>query len=175
MTQQDPDAVLVTGVYGSGKTTAIEQMAAMLEEARLPFAAIDLDWMAWVNLDDHGPESHRLLLDNLRAVVANDRASGMTRFLFAGTIDESEQVADLAAAADMPVRVVRLAVPVAVVVERLSGNPTSGRQDDLEVARRSLADGSGSSVGDLVVDGTQPVSAVAAEILGWLGWLPPTG
>ena len=35
--------------------------------------------------------------------------------------------------------------------------------------------GSGKAVGDLVVDGTQPVSAVAAEILGWLGWLPPTG
>jgi hypothetical protein len=173
VTDQSAEAVLVTGVYGSGKTTAIEEMAAMLETARLPYAAIDLDWLAWANLDDHGPESHRLLLANLGAVVGNARAAGMTRFLLAGTVADSAQVADLAAAAEMPVRTVRLVAPIEVIADRLSGNPTSGRQNDLAEARRAAAAGRGASIGDLAVASDRPVAEVADEILAWLGWLPP--
>ena len=72
----------------------------------------------------------------------------------------------------MPVRVVRLDATLEVVTGRLSGNPTSGRQGDLDVARSSLATGRGTSVGDLAVDADQPVAAIAWQILDWLGWLP---
>lgn len=171
MTDQSAEAVLVTGVYGSGKTTAVEEMAAILEAAAVPYAAIDLDWLAWANVDDHGSESHRLLLANLGAVVTNDRAAGMTRFLLAGTVTDSTQVGDLAAAAGLPVRTVRLVAPIEVIVRRLSGNPATGRQDDLAVARRALSTGRGASVGDLVVASDRPVREVADEILSWLGWL----
>lgn len=173
MTDQSAEAVLVTGVYGSGKTTAIEEMAAILESAGVQYAALDLDWLAWANLDDHGPESHRLLLANLGAVVGNSRAAGMSRFLLAGTVTDPAQVADLAAAAGMPVRTVRLVAPIEVIAARLSGNPTSGRQDALAEARRADAAGRGASIGDLVVAGDRPARNIADEILAWLGWLPP--
>ena len=173
MTDQSAEAVLVTGVYGSGKTTAIEEMAAILESAGVRYAALDLDWLAWANVDDHGPESQRLLLANLGAVVGNGRAAGMTRFLLAGTVADSGRVADLAAAAQMPLRTVRLVAPIDVIVGRLSGNPTSGRQDDLAEARRAGAAGRAASIGDLEVARDRPVREVAEDILAWLGWLPP--
>ena len=173
MTDQSAEAVLVTGVYGSGKTTTIEEMATILESAGVRYAALDLDWLAWANLDDHGPESHRLLLANLGAVVGNARAAGMTRFLLAGTVADPGQVADLAAAAEMPVRTVRLIAPFEVIAGRLSVNPTSGRQDDLAEARRAVAAGRGASIGDLVVASDRPVREIAEEILSWLGWMPP--
>jgi len=39
--------VLVTGVFGSGKTSVVEEMAEILEEHHVPYAAIDLDWLMW--------------------------------------------------------------------------------------------------------------------------------
>jgi adenylylsulfate kinase-like enzyme len=41
------EAVLLTGVYGSGKSTVVEEMASLLEERGAPYAALDLDWLAW--------------------------------------------------------------------------------------------------------------------------------
>ncbi len=174
VTQQSAEAVLVTGVYGSGKTTTIEEMAGMLEAAAVPFAAVDLDWLAWANLDDHGPESHRVLLANLASVVGNFRAAGMTHVLLAGTVDRDSDVADLADAVGIPVRVVRLSAPIEVIARRLEGSPTGERLDDLAQARADLARGSGARVGDRVVDSDRPVRMVAEEILDWLGWMPAT-
>jgi energy-coupling factor transporter ATP-binding protein EcfA2 len=173
VTQESAEAVLVTGVYGSGKTTAIEEMAGMLEAADVPYAAIDLDWLAWANLDDHGPESRRVLLANLASVVRNFLSAGMTHFLFAGSVDDPGHVTDLAAASDMPMRVVRLTAAIEVIAQRLESSPTTGRLDDLERARADIEQGRGAELGHLVVDGDRPVREVARQILGWLGWLAP--
>jgi hypothetical protein len=170
---QRDEGVVVTGVYGTGKTTAVEEMADMLEEAEVPYAAFDLDWLAWANVDDHGPVSHRLMMSNVRDVVANAREAGMTRFLFAGSLDDPGHVADLGVAAAMPIRVVRLTAPIDVIARRLAPSPTTGRQGDLATARAAVAAGTGDGIGDLVVDTDRPVRLVAEEILGWLGWLPP--
>jgi hypothetical protein len=164
-------AVLITGVYGTGKTSAVEEMAAILEEADVPYAAIDLDWLAWANVDDHGPASHRLMIANLAAVAGNQRAAGMTRFLLAGSFADPSQVDDLRAALDMPMRVVRLTAPVDVIERRLGVHSTSGRHDDLEQARRDLVSGTSEQLGDVVVDSDRPIREVADEILGWLGWV----
>lgn len=45
----DPDSkeVLITGVYGSGKTSVVDELADILESPSLPYAALDLDWPAW--------------------------------------------------------------------------------------------------------------------------------
>jgi adenylate kinase family enzyme len=66
MRARRPTAVLITRAYGAGKTTTAEEIAAALERADLPFAAIDLDWLAWANLDDHGPEAQRILHEERR-------------------------------------------------------------------------------------------------------------
>ena len=163
-------AVLVTGLYGTGKTTVIEEMAEILEDADVPYAAIDLDWLAWANVDDHGPATHRLLIANLAAVAGNHRAAGMTRFLLAGSFADPSEIDDVRIALDMPTRVVRLTAPVEVIARRLGAHSTSGRQDDLEQARRDFASGAGSGLGDIVVASDRPVRQVADEILAWLSW-----
>ena len=70
-------ALLLTGVYGAGKSTVAAEIADLLDGRNEPYAAIDLDWLAWANVEDAGHEDPRLLLTNLASVVANDRAAGV--------------------------------------------------------------------------------------------------
>lgn len=47
MATEGPEALVVTGAYGSGKSSVIEEIAVTLEGTDAPFAAIDLDWLGW--------------------------------------------------------------------------------------------------------------------------------
>jgi chloramphenicol 3-O-phosphotransferase len=173
MTEARVEAVLLTGLYGSGKSSVAAEMADLLEGRGVRYAAIDLDWLAWANVGDgdgHGPIENPLLVPNLRAVVANDAAAGVRKFVLAGTIRSAEELDAMRSALAMPVRVVRLTVPVAVIESRLGGDPTSGRAGDLDVARRAAARAEGEGFEDLAVDNDRPIGEVAAEIVGWLGW-----
>jgi hypothetical protein len=40
-------AVLLTGVYGSGKSTVAKELAYLLEQACEPYALLDLDYLSW--------------------------------------------------------------------------------------------------------------------------------
>jgi gluconate kinase len=171
MEDSDLEAVLLIGVYGSGKTSVAEEMAEALEAVGARYAAIDLDWLAWANIDDgHGEAGNRLMLANLVPMLANFRAAGMRRFILAGSYATRSELDDLRDALEMPLRVVRLEVPLDVVERRLAPNPTSGRQHDLEVARAQIAAHEGEGLEDLAVDGDRPTRVVADEIIGWLGW-----
>ncbi len=161
----------MTGVYGTGKTTAIEEMAEILEAAGAPYAAIDLDWLAWANVEDgHGEAGERILLRNLAAVVATYREAGITRYLLAGAADTAADLDRLRDALDMPMSVVRLTAPIEVIERRLAAHPASGRAGDLEQARSDLDAGTGEALGDIVIDSDRPVREVAEMILAWLGW-----
>jgi hypothetical protein len=63
-------AVLVTGVYGAGKTTVAVALVDQLAAAGDAVAAIDLDWLGWyeapVAWDEH--EDPRMTLRNLEAL-----------------------------------------------------------------------------------------------------------
>ncbi len=72
-----PRAVLITGVYGSGKTTVVEDLATLLEEAGIAYAAIDLDWLSWYDAGVDGDDGWDMLLANLAAVVGNYRSAGV--------------------------------------------------------------------------------------------------
>jgi gluconate kinase len=167
----DLEAVLLIGPYGSGKTSVAEEMAEVLEERGVRYAAIDLDWLAWANIDDgHGEAGNRLMLANLAPMLANFRAVGMRRFILAGSYESREELDSLREVLEMPLRVVRLTVPLAVIERRLGGNPTSGRQHDLTVARDQIAKQEGQGLEDIAVDADRPVRDVADEIIAWLGW-----
>ncbi len=171
MATEGSETLLVTGAYGSGKTTVVEELAATLEERGAPYAAIDLDWMAWANVPDgHGSNGERVRLANLAAVVANYRAEGMRLFLLAGLVASSEERSRLEESIGMPIRVVRLVVPFDEIERRLDGTPTTGRQADLREARVQVEERIGEGVEDRAVRGDRPIGEVAAEVLGWLGW-----
>ena len=165
------EGVLITGVYGTGKTSVCEEIAELLESAAVAYGAIDLDWLAWFGtpgLDD--AVAQRVKLANVAAVVNNYIEAGVERFVLAGAVRSNEELAAMRAVVPFPLRVVRLTLSIDETERRLSVAVTVGRERDARNAARWLAEGIGVGVGDLVVANNRPIGEVAEEILGWLRW-----
>lgn len=166
------EAVLLSGVFGVGKTTVCEELAARLEAAGRPYGAIDLDWLRWFGVPGLDPvDARRIHLENLRAVADAYALAGAVRLVIAGSVRSTDEVAQLRAALPFSLRIVRLSVPLGVIEQRLSTAPTHGRRaHDARTAARWLREGVGADVGDLVVDADGPLDAVTDDIAAWLGW-----
>jgi hypothetical protein len=104
--------VLITGVYGSGKSSVAEEMAAVLEEHNAPYALLDLDFLAWFDTGNEGePTERRMMLRNLAALVGNYLAVvGVRFFVLAKAVRDREELEGLRAGLPMPLKVVRLTV-----------------------------------------------------------------
>jgi hypothetical protein len=168
---RDIEAVLIVGAYGTGKTALAAEMAEMLEERGRPYAAIDLDWLAWVHaagLDRSA--SNRLFLRNLSAVVANDILAGARFFVLAGAYSDRLEFDDLVAMLPMPLRVVRLTVPLDEIVRRLRSDVSAGRHDALAQAEAGIAQDEVLGAEDRTVSNDRPIRETAVDVLEWLGW-----
>ena len=170
MTDDDARAVLVSGVYGSGKTSVAVEMADIFGDRGEPYAVLDLDWLMWFHAPGHPDEDHDMMLRNLTPVVRNYRAAGVRTFVLARAVRDRAELASLRSTLSMPLRVVRLTVPIDEIERRLSPDVTTGRRDDLVVAREWLAAGTGEGLEDLTVANDGPVREVAGRIVTWLGW-----
>ena len=166
------EGVLITGVYGSGKSSVAAEIAYLLQERRQPYALLDLDFLGWagVAFDDHAA-GFSLMLRNVAAVASNYRDAGINTFVLAWFVRDHGTLRRVREAAGVPLRVVRLSVPLSDIERRLSVDVTTERQDDLRVAAASIAAGEGVGVEDVVVDNGRPVPVVAQEVMTWLGWL----
>ncbi len=167
----DARAVLIAGVYGSGMTSVVEEIADILEGRGVPYGALDLDWLAWFDTgrEDAGTEE-RVFLRNLAAVVGNYLDAGVRYFVLACAVGDESELESLRAALGMPLKVVRLSVPLRGIEERLRPSVTSGRQDDLREAAAWLRTSRGVGIEDVMVQNDGPVREVAEDILRWLGW-----
>jgi chloramphenicol 3-O-phosphotransferase len=169
--RSDARAVLVTGAYGAGKTSLIEEAAEVLEERHVRYAAIDLDWLCWF---DPGSPDHAAavptLLKNIDAVVGNYYDAGVRLFALARTMETQREVDAVGAAMAMPMTTVRLTAPLDEIERRLTGSITAGRGEDLRMAREWFAHGGHEEIGDLVIANDRPIRAVAVEMLAALGW-----
>jgi hypothetical protein len=165
------DGVLLTGVYGSGKSSVAAEIAYLLEQRGEPYALLDLDYLSWAGAgSEDRAEEFGLMLANLAAVAGNYRRAGIRRFVLAYFVRDLAEVRRVRDALAVPLRVVRLAVPLADIERRLAGDVTSGRRDDLREAAASLAAGEGAGVEDVLIGNDRPVGVVAREVLGFLGW-----
>jgi hypothetical protein len=165
------DGVLLTGVYGSGKSSVAAEIAYLLEQRGEPYALLDLDYLSWAGTgSEDRAEEFGLMLANLAAVAGNYRRAGIRRFVLAYFVRDLAEVRAVRNALAVPLRVVRLAVPLADIERRLAGDVTSGRRDDLREAAASLAAGEGAGVEDVLIGNDRPVGVVAREVLGFLGW-----
>ena len=82
--------MLITGVYGSGKSSVAEEMAAALEERNASYALLDLDFLAWFDTgEEDGPTEYRMMLTNLAAVVRNYLAVGVRFFILAKAVRDA--------------------------------------------------------------------------------------
>jgi hypothetical protein len=169
----DPSAILLTGVYGTGKSSVAEEIADLLEDRRPPYASIDLDWLSWTNAGGPDHDDHALLDRNLAAVAAIYREAGVRRFVLAGSVPDAVALEAIREAVEVPLTVIRLTAPLAVIEERLSASPHRARADDLAVAREWLAAGTGAGLEDEVVENVGSVRETAVRVLEIAGWLPP--
>jgi hypothetical protein len=172
MRKSDPRAVLVTGVYGTGKSSLAAEMADILDQGSVAYAALDLDWLTWFQAPGYDAHAEqRLLIANLRAVVDNYLGAGVERFILAGWISTSAKLEEVRAAVPGPMIVVRLTVPLDEIERRLRSDVTAGRQDDLREASAGMAESVGVGLEDLTVPNDRPIREVALDVLDRLGWL----
>ena len=172
MGAREVDGVLITGVYGSGKSSVAAELAYLLEQRRQPYALLDLDYLSWAGTaKSDRTEEFGLLLQNLADVAGNYRRAGIRRFVLAYFVRDRAEVQALRQAADLPVQVVRLQVPLDEIERRLAFDPTSERRDNLRQAASSIAACEGVGVEDVVITNDRPIRVVAEELLVFLGWL----
>jgi adenylylsulfate kinase len=159
-----PQALLLTGPVGSGKTMVLLELGELFEERGEPYALVDLDWLAWVR---PGPGAvagvDDVLVENLRAVWRTFRTAGVVRVALARALERREQLEAIRGALDgVDVFAVRLGVPPAVLAERLRRRDT-GRElvQHLELAGRPQP----SVFEDTVVDANRPPRDVALTVL----------
>jgi len=166
------EGVLLTGVYGSGKSSVAQEIAYLLEQRGEPYALLDLDYLSWAGdgTADRGSE-FGLMLENLAAVAANYRRAGIQLFVLAYFVRSTSEVQGMRDVLGLPLQVVRLTVPLPDIEQRLAGDVTSGRRDDLRAAAASIATGEGTGVEDMVIGNDRPIALVARQVMTFLGWL----
>ncbi|HEY6276310.1 MAG TPA: hypothetical protein VIX86_08245 [Streptosporangiaceae bacterium] len=77
MNTRRAEGVLLTGVYGSGKSSVAEEIAYLLEQRAEPYALLDLDYLGWAGTGTSDRASEfGLMLANLAAVTTNYRRPG---------------------------------------------------------------------------------------------------
>ena len=165
------EGVLITGVYGSGKSSVAAEIAYLLERQETRFTLLDLDYLSWAGPDtgDRAAEI-RLLGQNLAAIVPNYQRIGVTLFLLAYFVRDAAELQAIRAALGLPLKVVCLAVPLDVIERRLASDVTSGRRDDLRETVTQIATAEGVGLANLTIVNDRPVAVVAQEILTFLGW-----
>ena len=163
--------MLLTGVYGSGKTTLAIELVDRLADAGANAAAIDLDWLGWYDAPTGWDEHHdpRLTLEHLALMASRYAGVGVQRLVIAGTIPAGTRER-YAAAVGAPLTVVRLEVGADTLRRRLDSDPNASRQDDLANALEDLERGPRDDGADWVVDADRPPAELATEVLGRLGW-----
>ena len=172
MNKHEAEGVLLTGVYGSGKSSVAKEIAYLLEQRGEPYALLDLDYLSWAGdgTSDRASE-FGLMLENLAAVAANYRRAGIRRFVLAYFVRSPGEVQGVREALGLPLRVARLTVRLPEIERRLAGDVTSGRRDDLRAAAASIAAAEGAGVEDVVIGNDRPIGAVARDVMTFLGWL----
>jgi len=71
----------------------------------------------------------------------------------------------------VPLRVVRLSVPLPDIERRLAADVTTERQEELREAAKQIAAGEGVRIEDMVLANDRPVAIVAQQVMTWLGWV----
>jgi hypothetical protein len=163
-----PRGVLITGVFGSGKSSVAAEISYLLEQQDELYALLDLDYLGWVGDHETG---QAMMLRNLAAIAPNYLGLGVTTFVAAYFVRDQAALHGIKEALGVPLQVVRLAVPLQDIEHRLAADVTTGRRDDLRDAAVSIAASEGVGVEDLVVKNDRPVSEIAHELMAWLGWL----
>lgn len=164
------EALLITGVFGVGKTSVVEELAQRLEDAGRPYAALDLDWLMWFDAGLEDDAAHRVFLANLSAMITNYRKAGVERFVMALHVPHAATLESLRDALAMPLSISALTTPLETGTDRLSGDPTVGRSNDLAASARQIAGNQGAGLKNATFSNYRPISETAEAVAAWMGW-----
>jgi chloramphenicol 3-O-phosphotransferase len=170
VTLDEPHAILIIGPFGSGKSSLAGEIADVVE-GDLPYAAIDLDWLAWFDTGDavaDDAEGHAVSaveLRNLSDVVRNYLEVGIRLFVIAAAIRFAWEVEALRGVLPMRITIVRLDVPLDEIERRIGSDDTEGRQNDLRRTREWIEAGEGIGFEDVVIANTAPLREVALTVI----------
>ncbi|MFG2662333.1 adenylyl-sulfate kinase [Streptomyces sp. NPDC048425] len=171
-----PRALLITGTVGAGKTSVAEAIGALLTNAEIPSAVMDLDCLrrSWPT-----PAADRfnvgMLLRNLRCVAGNYLDAGATRLVLAGVAESRADRDHYEEAVGIDLSVCRLRVHLPTVHQRLAHR----HGDDHDGLRWHL-DRSGeldrildqAEVEDFTTDANnKSITATATAVLQTANWL----
>jgi adenylate kinase family enzyme len=169
MDDQTARSLLITGAYGTGKTTLAAEMAELLADEHIPCAAIDLDWLGWFWLPEKREHmANDIVVANLGAVAATYERAGVTRLILAGTIRTRAELDLFAPVIPQPLRVLQLTVPLDQIARRLQADALSSRAEDLEMSATEPQ--AGSEIADLALANEGDVTDLAQRVTNWLGW-----
>jgi tRNA uridine 5-carbamoylmethylation protein Kti12 len=171
VSERSAEGVLLTGVYGSGKSSVAVEIAYLLEQQGEPYALLDLDYLSWAGPDTGDRTAEIELRQNLAAVTTNYRRAGIKLFVLADFVRSPAEVHAIRQALGLPLKVARLTVPLAVIEQRLASDVTSARRDDLREAAASIATAEGAGLADVTVSNDRSITVVAQEVMTPLGWL----
>ena len=170
MPTEPPATLLITGAYGTGKTTLAAEMAELLADRHVPCAAIDLDWLGWFWLPgDRGHTVNDIVVANLRAMAETYARAGVERLILAGSIRTPDELAQLIAAVPGPVRALQLTAPLDEISRRLAADALSSRANDLELS--ATEPDAGAEIADLALPNDGDIGDLARRVAQWLAWL----
>ena len=165
-----PRTLLITGAYGTGKTTLAAEIVEPLADHQGPCAAVDLDWLGWFWLPEKREHTvNDIVVANLRSIAQTYEAAGVTHLLLAGTIRTTGELDQLTAVVPRPLRVLQLTVPLAQISRRLAGDALSSRAEDLEMS--ATEPNAGAEIADLTLANEGDIDDLARRVADLLGWL----
>ena len=165
---------VVTGPVGVGKSTVLHAADALLVEAGVRHATVELEDIArfWpARPGDHGNAD--IAYRNLASVWANYSAAGADRLLLGLLLEQRSDLLPVdEAILGAEITVVRLYAPLPLIEERLRLREKSVSEAELSAARWWVSRLEGSLLADHLVDnGQRSPREVAADVLRALGWL----
>jgi predicted kinase len=170
-----PQALLLSGSGGVGKTTIAQAIGRLLTSHRQPTGVLDLDTIAQFGPPQPAPAAglrfhDRLRVRNLAAVWTTYREAGAQFMVVSGHVESPElRAAYTESLADCDVQMIRLMTPPDLIAERT--RTTRGPEWDLQAALDEAA--THQPIQDHTVTNDRTPAEAAAEILGKLGW--PSG
>jgi hypothetical protein len=171
--------LLITGAVGAGKSTVAAEAAALLREALVPHALIDMAQIecCWPVPDDD-PWNERLIHKNLASLWPNFADAGAPRLIQCRVL-ESRSLLDpvRVAVPGADITVARLRVPLVELHARIRRREAAGDPAwylDAATYLEPVLERAG--VEEHVVSNSgRPAREAAAEILRLAGWLPAAG
>jgi chloramphenicol 3-O-phosphotransferase len=165
---------VVTGPVGVGKSTVLQAADALLVEAGVRHATVELEdiarfWPARPGERGNADIAYR----NLASVWANYSAAGADRLLLGLLLEQrSDLLPVYEAIPGAEITVVRLHAPLPLIEERLRLREKTVSEAELNAARWWVSRLEGSLVADHLVDNSQrSPREVAADVLRAIGWL----